>query len=80
MTTGLALLVTGVSARFSDAPRWLWFKVSAAGFGMALVLALVFLGKELHWWHIDGEALDYLAYVWIVLTTVAMAATYWIAR
>jgi len=72
--------VTGLGAWFAENPRWLSFKVSAAGFLMAVVLALIFLGKEVHWWHIDGEALDYLAYMWIALTIAIMAATYWIMR
>jgi len=45
-----------------------------------LVLMIVVLGKEFHWWQLDGELLDKLGVFWIVLTLAVMGVTYWLVR
>lgn len=76
---GLTLLSTvasGWQVWQSPHPAWAWFKASLAGLVFVLVLVVIVLGREFHWWSIDGELLDFLGALWIVLTIAVMAVTY----
>jgi hypothetical protein len=61
---GVSLLMTlasGLQVWLSQSPAWPWFKASLAAFLCSLILMVIMLGKEFHWWYVDGETLDYLA-------------------
>jgi len=80
LVTTLAVAITGVMAWMAAQPSWAGFKTSLAGFAAAVLLALIFLGREFHLWWIDGELLDNLALGWIAVTAAIMAVTFWFVR
>lgn len=76
----LATLISGLHVWLSEHPAWAVFKASLAGLLCVLALTVLVLGKEFHWWQIDGELLDKLAVFWIALTIGVMGITYWLVR
>jgi hypothetical protein len=51
-----------------------------AAFLCSLILMVIMLGKEFHWWYVDGETLDHLAMAWIGVTLIGFLVSYWMAR
>jgi hypothetical protein len=80
---GVSLLMTlasGLQVWLSQNPAWPWFKASLAALLCSLTLMAIMLGKEFHWWYVDGKTLDHLAMAWIGVTLIGVLITYWLAR
>jgi hypothetical protein len=80
---GVSLLMTlasGLQVWLSQNPAWPWFKASLAALLCSLILMVIMLGREFHWWYVDGETLDHLAMAWIGVTLTGFAVTWWMAR
>ena len=54
--------------------------MSGVGFGSGLILFIIGLGHDLHWWRMDNETYDTLATVWTSVTVAAAFIAGVIAR
>ncbi|MDH5178441.1 MAG: hypothetical protein OEZ39_04245 [Gammaproteobacteria bacterium] len=78
---GVSLALTlagGIYVWLAANPQWLYLKISLGLLCSSVLLLLLFIGDELHWWSIDNQFLDNLAIVWLVVTLLGAGIYYWL--